>query len=568
MRDRTTVLAAAMLLAACGGSDGGNQNKNTSQVTLRVTTSGNGLVRGAGPDCRSTCSAQYPAGSQVHLVAVPDSGATFSGWAGACSGTATCDVTLDADADVSAAFPPAGPPPPSGQHRLTVVVQGKGRVTSAPAGIDCDSTTCSANFADGTSITLTAVAPSGGSFSGWGGGCTGPAGCALTLSQDQTVYATFSAPPPPPPAQVHLVASVTGPGTVAGGGLDCGESTFTCDVMVARGSTVTLAAMAAGGTRFGGWGGACSGMTSTCQLTLTSDTKVTADFESEVLVLAPNDGTNVAVIAINSTHLFWQRWTSGSSGIWAVPKDGGEAVKVVGGSASSIVADDSYLYWTDQYNLYSTPVGGGEVAQLASAYPIGKLALDEQGALYWTVGSTVRSGTGTVHRMQGRADAVIASGQNPTGSIAVDADFAYFGDSPGPTGSLRRVPRKGGTVDLLVGCDACAFNAVRVDSQGVYYRDTAGRVYVRNKASGAVTLISSANGSPGYTYNPDVEVNASVVFWNWNGGSSPYGIFRANPDGTGFSAIDSSNDASWYALRVDDTAVYYFHGGAIIRRLK
>src|SRR5438067_4120787 len=46
-------------------------------------------------------------------------------------------------------------PPPQGQHQLTVIVQGKGRVTSAPSRIDCDSTgvsqgfsTCGGDFAD------------------------------------------------------------------------------------------------------------------------------------------------------------------------------------------------------------------------------------------------------------------------------------------------------------------------------------------------------------------------------------------------------------------------------------
>ena len=66
----------------------------------------------------------------------------------------------------------------------------------------------------------------------------------------------------------------------------------------------------------------------------------------------------------------------------------------------------------------------------------------------------------------------------------------------------------------------------------------------------------------------EVEVNASVVYWNWIGGTAPYGIFRANADGSGFRTVDSSNDSSWYGLRVNDTAVYYWHRGAIIRRLK
>ena len=88
---------------------GGSGSGGSTQLTFTISTTGNGLVRGAGADCRGACTVQYAAGSQVHLVAVADSGATFAGWAGACSGTAGCDLTVNADSDVSAAFAVAPP---------------------------------------------------------------------------------------------------------------------------------------------------------------------------------------------------------------------------------------------------------------------------------------------------------------------------------------------------------------------------------------------------------------------------------------------------------------------------
>ena len=103
---------------------------------------------------------------------------------------------------------------------------------------------------------------------------------------------------------MHLVASTSGPGTVTGGGLNCGESSSTCDVTATGGSSVTLTATAAGGARFTGWGGACSGTSNTCQLTLQSDTRLSAEFQSEVMALVTNDGTNGLTLALNSTHLF------------------------------------------------------------------------------------------------------------------------------------------------------------------------------------------------------------------------------------------------------------------------
>ena len=573
MRGSIGMFLVAAAVAACGSSNGGSGDRSPSQATLRLTTSGNGVVRGAGADCRGNCSAQYVSGSQVHLVAMPDTGAVFVGWAGACSGSGGCDITLDADRDVSATF---APPPPQGQHRLTVVVQGKGRVTSSPAGIDCESSTCIADFSSGTTVTLTAAPASGYGFAGWGTDCSGAGGCTLPISKDATVYANFVAQPPPPPVQVHLTATVTGPGTVTGAGLDCGESTRKCDVTVQDGTVVTLTASAGGGTRFTGWGGACSGASSTCTLTLQSDTKVTAEFQSEVLALAPNDGTNGAVIALNSTHLFWSRYANSSNGIWAVPKKGGDTVRVAIGSANAIVADDAYLYWTDTSNLYSTPVGGGQVALLFTGASIGKLALDEVGALYWTVSASSGANTGSVHRMQDRTDTVLAKGQNPIGAVAVDASHVYFTDYGSNAGAIRRVPREGGTVEGVFRCDpGCYAQAVRLDPQNVYFRvgysgnsSSNGHVQVMSKTDFKARVLSSNNGNGGYFYGMEVDVNASVAYWNWTGDSSPYGIFRANADGTGFRAVDSSNDRSWLALRVDDVAVYYWHSGAVIRRLK
>ncbi len=82
---------------------------------------------------------------------------------------------------------------------LTVGKNGSGTVTSAPAGIDCGAT-CSATYAPGTVVTLTAVAASGSTFTGWsGGGCAGTGPCQVTVSGDTGIGATFTTDTPPPP---------------------------------------------------------------------------------------------------------------------------------------------------------------------------------------------------------------------------------------------------------------------------------------------------------------------------------------------------------------------------------
>jgi hypothetical protein len=72
---------------------------------------------------------------------------------------------------------------------------GSGAVTSAPGGIECGAS-CAARFDDGSQVTLTAKAAAGSQFAGWsGGGCSGTSACAVTMSSEQTVTATFNTIP-------------------------------------------------------------------------------------------------------------------------------------------------------------------------------------------------------------------------------------------------------------------------------------------------------------------------------------------------------------------------------------
>src|SRR4029077_11258082 len=95
-------------------------SRTTSGRRLFVVKSGSGsgrvLSAPAGIDCGQTCTASYQDGAQVALTASPAPGSSFAGWTGACSGSATCAVTLRGDdASVTAEFDatPGGPTAPA-----------------------------------------------------------------------------------------------------------------------------------------------------------------------------------------------------------------------------------------------------------------------------------------------------------------------------------------------------------------------------------------------------------------------------------------------------------------------
>jgi len=72
---------------------------------------------------------------------------------------------------------------------------GSGTITSTPAGIDCG-TTCTGQFPQGSTVTLTAAPNPHSVFAGWSGDCAGIDPCSPT--NRATVTATFNSAPPSP----------------------------------------------------------------------------------------------------------------------------------------------------------------------------------------------------------------------------------------------------------------------------------------------------------------------------------------------------------------------------------
>jgi hypothetical protein len=169
----------------------------TTNFSLSVVKSGTGTgtvtSAPAGITCGQSCSGNFSSGAQVTLTAAADQGSVFSGWSGGgCSGTGSCTVTLNTNITVTATFT-IGPIAPQ-NYTLSVskAGTGTGSVSSNPAGIVCG-TTCSASFASGTQVKLTAIVGDGSVFSGWsGGGCSGTGTCTVTLTANTQVTATFT----------------------------------------------------------------------------------------------------------------------------------------------------------------------------------------------------------------------------------------------------------------------------------------------------------------------------------------------------------------------------------------
>ena len=188
----TTPSASASGLAIFG-----EKLVGTNNLMVMVAGSGTGTVSStpSGISCPSSCLAPFSQNSNVTLTATAAAGSSFAGFSDNCTPVSpqtnppTCTVAIaTTDVSVTATFNA------SSGDTLTVnfAGTGSGTVSSNPAGINCP-TTCSANFASGTAVTLTALASDGSTFAGWtGGGCSGTGTCVVAVSAAVTVTATFN----------------------------------------------------------------------------------------------------------------------------------------------------------------------------------------------------------------------------------------------------------------------------------------------------------------------------------------------------------------------------------------
>lgn len=168
-----------------------------------------------------TCSGPYTDGSTVTLTATVPAHSIVTWSGGGCSGHAVQCVVgpLHADTTVTATFTPI-------KHTVTVNKTGGGTVTSSPTGINCGAT-CSAQFNEADSVTLTAAAATNSTFTGWsGGGCSGTGTCVVTVNADTTVTATFAQNAPS--ATTGAASGVTQTAATLGGTVDPRGAATTC----------------------------------------------------------------------------------------------------------------------------------------------------------------------------------------------------------------------------------------------------------------------------------------------------------------------------------------------------
>ncbi|HOX01366.1 MAG TPA: right-handed parallel beta-helix repeat-containing protein [Candidatus Paceibacterota bacterium] len=317
-------LLAAALLAACAGSassheavtyaydangrlireDYGGQdwvdyaydaNANLTQVvasqyalTIVKEGSGSGRVYSVDGqiDCGPTCTGFYSAGVNVVLRAEPATNSVFAGWSGSgCEGTNDCVVRIQPGTNVTvrAVF--------KRLYTLKINLSGNGTgvVAKSDGSLVC-STSCQAQFVDGTEVTLTATPDPGYMFIKYYGWInTREPIASLVIDGNREVTAVFGTP-----HTIRVTKTGTGTGLVRGNWHHCGD---TCERVVGYGETVWLQAEPAAGSVFRGWlGGPCTG-TGQCDIEVSEDVTITAVFDAQHILRVTKDGAGDGTIS-------------------------------------------------------------------------------------------------------------------------------------------------------------------------------------------------------------------------------------------------------------------------------
>ena len=277
----------------------------------------------------------HASGTEVTVISNPADGYQFSEWAGDCSGSDDCVVTMDSDKSVTANF----------VRVFTLTTQ-----ANLPAGGTVSPNNATSHTA-GSHVTVIANPTDGHQFSGWGGDCTGRSPCVVTMDADKSVTANFASV-----FDLTVAADPVDGGTVLPGGV----------TSYVDGAQITVLAYPDPGYLFSEWGGACSG-SGPCMVTIDGDKTVTAKFVIGIdLTVAANPvdggsvypqgatshqpGDTVTVVAVPAIGYQFSNWTDDCTG----------------SSVCTVILDTSKTVTANFVSVFdltvtAVPTGGGTV---------------------------------------------------------------------------------------------------------------------------------------------------------------------------------------------------------------
>ena len=150
---------------------------------------------------------------------------------------------------------------------------------------------------------------------------------------------------------------------------------------------------------------------------------------------------------------------------------------------------------------------------------------------------------------------VLALDPGAPSGIALDQDYVYW--TSYVSGTIQRVPKAGGSPQLLTSARVLGVPSLDVDDTSVYfsaYDDTGVTTYVGSvpKSGGAIAIIAPQQGAA-----RRVKVSGGFVYWLVDPQASGGGVARAPIGGGAVQSITPTTYVAAAWLAVDDQYVYW-----------
>ncbi|MBU6501038.1 MAG: DUF11 domain-containing protein [Patescibacteria group bacterium] len=196
-----------------------------------------------------------------------------------------------------------------------------------PAGLTLDTS------ATGSTTTISGTPTTAGTYNF----TVGVSDTATSTSRAYTLFVNSA-----PVITYSLTATTTGNGigNITDGWLNCGNGHNRCEVFYQPNTTTTLTATAATGSTFIGWGGDCSsaGSSPTCDLTMTSNLSVSAEFVLTHTINATSSANGS--ISPSGTVIV----NDGSDQTFTFTPNGGYHIDTLTVDSSSVATSTSYTF--------------------------------------------------------------------------------------------------------------------------------------------------------------------------------------------------------------------------------
>ncbi|ALO36436.1 hypothetical protein CMT41_18070 [Colwellia sp. MT41] len=240
---------------------------STFALSLQITSGGSITLADKLGECFADCQLSFANKELLTLTATPETGYTFTGWSGDCTGDTTCQVTMTAAHSITTTFTEIP------LYSLTTSISIGGSISLKDGSLTCAAETdCSFNIVENEAVVIKPLPAAGFIFTGWNGDCTGSSSCELTMSAKHSLTANFIK------ISTGELLSLT---ISAGGSIvladNLGECFADCQLSFANKELLTLTATPETGYTFTGWSGDCTGDT-TCQVTMTAAHSITTTF--------------------------------------------------------------------------------------------------------------------------------------------------------------------------------------------------------------------------------------------------------------------------------------------------